>query len=88
MREETADTMVELLTAAIDDGIASRRTIPGYTVAGKTGTAQVAGPVKGGQTGTMRRATRYEYQPGSTSMAGSTRRSSSSCRPATRSSSP
>jgi cell division protein FtsI/penicillin-binding protein 2 len=46
MREETADTMLELLTAAIDDGIAKGAQIPGYTVAGKTGTAQVAGPVE------------------------------------------
>lgn len=46
MREETADTMLELLTDAIDEGIAQGAQIPGYTVAGKTGTAQVAGPVK------------------------------------------
>ncbi|HET8776950.1 MAG TPA: penicillin-binding protein 2 [Candidatus Limnocylindria bacterium] len=45
MREETADTMVELLTNAVDNGIAQRASIPGYTVAGKTGTAQIAGPV-------------------------------------------
>lgn len=46
MRAETADTMLDLLTAAIDDGIAKGARIPGYTVAGKTGTAQIAGPVK------------------------------------------
>ena len=46
MREETADTMVDLLVNAIDDGIAKGAQIPGYTVAGKTGTAQVAGPVE------------------------------------------
>ncbi len=46
MREETADTMLELLTAAIDDGIAKGAQIPGYTGAGKTGTAPVAGPVE------------------------------------------
>jgi cell division protein FtsI/penicillin-binding protein 2 len=46
MRPETADTMVELLTNAIDDGIAKNAQIPGYTVAGKTGTAQIAGPVE------------------------------------------
>ena len=45
MREETADTMRELLTNAVDNGIAQRASIPGYTVAGKTGTAQIAGPV-------------------------------------------
>ena len=46
MRPETATTMVDLLTNAIDDGIAQRASIPGYTVAGKTGTAQIAGPVQ------------------------------------------
>lgn len=46
MRPETAATMIELLTGAIDDGIANRASIPGYTVAGKTGTAQIAGPVQ------------------------------------------
>jgi cell division protein FtsI/penicillin-binding protein 2 len=46
MREETAETMVELLTNAIDDGIATGAQIPGYTVAGKTGTAQIAAPIK------------------------------------------
>ena len=46
MRPETAATMIELLTNAIDNGIAQRASIPGYTVAGKTGTAQIAGPVQ------------------------------------------
>ncbi len=46
MRPETAATMVELLTNAIDNGIAQRASVPGYTVAGKTGTAQIAGPVE------------------------------------------
>jgi cell division protein FtsI (penicillin-binding protein 3) len=45
MRAETAETMIELLTNAIDNGIAKGAIIPGYTVAGKTGTAQIAGPV-------------------------------------------
>ncbi|MGQ0608006.1 MAG: peptidoglycan D,D-transpeptidase FtsI family protein [Chloroflexota bacterium] len=45
MRSETAATMVDMLTNAIDDGIAKGAQIPGYTVAGKTGTAQIAGPV-------------------------------------------
>jgi cell division protein FtsI/penicillin-binding protein 2 len=43
MREATARTMVRLLTAAVDDGIA-HAVIPGYSIAGKTGTAEVAGP--------------------------------------------
>jgi cell division protein FtsI/penicillin-binding protein 2 len=44
MRQETANTIVRLLTEAVDDGIAQRAAIPGYSVAGKTGTAEVAGP--------------------------------------------
>lgn len=46
MRPETAETMIDLLTNAIDDGIAKGAQVAGYTVAGKTGTAQIAGPVK------------------------------------------
>jgi len=46
MREETAETMVELLTNAIDNGIATGAKVSGYTVAGKTGTAQIAAPIK------------------------------------------
>jgi cell division protein FtsI (penicillin-binding protein 3) len=45
MRETTAETVREMLVGAIDDGIASGAQIPGYTVAGKTGTAQIAGPI-------------------------------------------
>lgn len=45
MREETADTVLHLLTNAVDDGIANAASVPGYSIAGKTGTAQIAGPV-------------------------------------------
>ena len=45
MREQTADTVLRLLTDAVDDGIAQPASIPGYSVAGKTGTAQIAGPI-------------------------------------------
>ncbi len=45
MREETAETMIELLTNAIDNGIATGAQVSGYTVAGKTGTAQIAAPI-------------------------------------------
>ena len=45
MREETADTVLRLLTDAVDHGIAQPASIPGYSVAGKTGTAQIAGPI-------------------------------------------
>jgi cell division protein FtsI/penicillin-binding protein 2 len=63
MRPETAETMVELLTNAIDDGIAKGAVIPGYTVAGKTGTAQIAGPVQV-ETEDGETVTRYRYIDG------------------------
>ena len=44
VREETAETMVRLLTEAVDNGRAQPAAIPGYSIAGKTGTAEVAGP--------------------------------------------
>ena len=44
MREETAQTMIRLLTEAVDNGRAQPARIPGYSIAGKTGTAEVAGP--------------------------------------------
>ena len=44
MREETAKAMVRLLTEAVDNGRAQPAKIPGYSIAGKTGTAEVAGP--------------------------------------------
>ena len=45
MREETADTVLQMLVGSIDDGIARGAQIAGYTIAGKTGTAQIAGPI-------------------------------------------
>jgi cell division protein FtsI/penicillin-binding protein 2 len=45
MRESTARTVLKLLTGAIDNGIAKGASIPGYSIAGKTGTAEIAGPV-------------------------------------------
>jgi cell division protein FtsI/penicillin-binding protein 2 len=44
MREATANTMVRLLTDAVDNGRAQPAKIPGYSIAGKTGTAEVAAP--------------------------------------------
>ena len=41
----TSATVLEMLTGAIDDGIANGAAVAGYSIAGKTGTAQVAGPV-------------------------------------------
>jgi cell division protein FtsI/penicillin-binding protein 2 len=46
MRQQTADTVLQLLTDAVDYGIAQPASIPGYSVAGKTGTAQIAGPIR------------------------------------------
>ena len=60
LRPETAETMVELLTNAIDNGIAKGASIPGYTVAGKTGTAQIAGPVEV-ETDDGETVTRFRY---------------------------
>lgn len=42
---ETSDTILDMLVGAIDDGIASGAAVTGYSIAGKTGTAEVAGPV-------------------------------------------
>jgi len=72
MREETAKTVLQLLTDAVDDGIAQPASIPGYAVAGKTGTAEIAGPVSQRvQTGTDAKGdpiyetqTHYTYIPG------------------------
>jgi cell division protein FtsI/penicillin-binding protein 2 len=44
MRQETANTVVNLLLDSVDHGIAVKASIPGYSIAGKTGTAEVAGP--------------------------------------------
>jgi cell division protein FtsI (penicillin-binding protein 3) len=63
LRQATADTMVELLTNAIDNGIAKGASIPGYTVAGKTGTAQIAGPVEV-TNAEGEKVTVYRYIPG------------------------
>jgi cell division protein FtsI (penicillin-binding protein 3) len=63
MRPQTSRTMVKLLLGAIDGGIARSAQVAGYEIAGKTGTAEVAGPV------TVRDAsgnlvTRNQYKPG------------------------
>jgi cell division protein FtsI/penicillin-binding protein 2 len=69
MRQATADTVLRLLTDAVDFGIAQPASIPGYSVAGKTGTAQIAGPItQRVRTGTdakgkpiFKKVTRYGY---------------------------
>jgi cell division protein FtsI/penicillin-binding protein 2 len=45
MKRQTSETVLKLLTSAVDDGIAQAASVPGYSIAGKTGTAQIAGPV-------------------------------------------
>jgi cell division protein FtsI/penicillin-binding protein 2 len=72
MREETAHTVLGLLTDSVDKGIAELAQVPGYSIAGKTGTAEVAGPVqhrvKDGVDAqgkpVYKTVTRYEYIPG------------------------
>jgi len=46
MRPETSAAVMKLLLGAIDGGIAKGAQVPGYSIAGKTGTAEIAGPVK------------------------------------------
>jgi cell division protein FtsI (penicillin-binding protein 3) len=41
---ETAATLRGMLLSTVDDGIAHNAAIPGFSVAGKTGTAQIASP--------------------------------------------
>jgi len=45
---ETAATMRAMMVNAVDNGIANMASIPGYSVAGKTGTAQIPNPSGGG----------------------------------------
>jgi cell division protein FtsI/penicillin-binding protein 2 len=63
MKQQTASTVVQLLTGAIDGGIAKAASVPGYGIAGKTGTAQIAGPVKV-RDGSGKLVTRTEYIEG------------------------
>ena len=45
---ETAGAVAEMLTAVVEDGTGGRAAVPGYRVAGKTGTAQKPSPTSRG----------------------------------------
>ena len=63
MRPETSATVTKLLLGAIDGGIAKGASVPGYSIAGKTGTAEIAGPVKV-RDASGKVVTRNQYIPG------------------------
>lgn len=44
IREEVAETVTKMMVSVIENGFGTRAKISGYSVAGKTGTAQVPGP--------------------------------------------
>ena len=52
IRRETSETITAMLTSAVRAGFAKPAQVPGYRVAGKTGTSQIAGPGGKYETGT------------------------------------
>jgi cell division protein FtsI/penicillin-binding protein 2 len=52
IRPETADTITAMLTSSVNVGFAKVAKVPGYRIAGKTGTSQIAGPGGKYETGT------------------------------------
>lgn len=47
IKQSTSETLTKMLMGVVETGSGRQARIPGYTVAGKTGTAQVAGPSGG-----------------------------------------
>ncbi|MFY9492936.1 MAG: penicillin-binding protein 2 [Minisyncoccia bacterium] len=47
IKESTSEALTKMLVSVVENGSGRRAKIPGYTVAGKTGTAQVSGPTGG-----------------------------------------
>jgi cell division protein FtsI/penicillin-binding protein 2 len=52
IKPETADTITAMLTSSVNLGYAKVAKVPGYRIAGKTGTSQIAGPGGKYETGT------------------------------------
>lgn len=50
--QETSETMTAMLVSSVNKGYAQPAKVPGYRIAGKTGTSQIARPGGGYQTGT------------------------------------
>jgi len=50
--QETSETITAMLTNAVTNGYAKKAKVPGYRIAGKTGTSQIAGPGGKYETGT------------------------------------
>jgi cell division protein FtsI/penicillin-binding protein 2 len=43
--QETADIVTQMMVAVVRDGLDGNASVPGYTIAGKTGTAEIPSPV-------------------------------------------
>ena len=52
IRPESAETITAMLISAVERGFAKPAKVPGYRIAGKTGTSQIAGPGGKYETGT------------------------------------
>ena len=52
IKTQTAETISAILVSSVDNGYAKRAKVPGYRIAGKTGTSQIAGPGGKYETGT------------------------------------